>query len=87
MYWNVARRELSKARALHVYMDGASIAKTPTEVLFVWSPELRNGCYAPPLAPASATIRFSVENLANALMCLAMLGHVMIEILGSEDSG
>lgn len=33
-----------------VYADGSSVAKRPTEVSYVWLPELSKGFYGPPIA-------------------------------------
>ena len=31
-----------------VYIDGSSVAAKPTELCFLWAPEILRGCYAPP---------------------------------------
>ena len=31
-----------------VFMDGSSIASKPTELCYLWSPNILRGCYAPP---------------------------------------
>lgn len=47
VYYFVAKEKLRQTRAIHFYMDGSSVGGSPCELVFVWSPELRKGAYAP----------------------------------------
>ena len=38
--------------AAEVYMDGSSIAKRPTELIYLYSPQHRRGAFCPPIARA-----------------------------------
>ena len=35
-----------------VFMDASSVAKKPTELIFVWCPEKGVGAYFPPIVPS-----------------------------------
>lgn len=47
VYFYKAQHALSKCKVYHLYMDGSSIGGTPSELIYIWSPELEKGAYAP----------------------------------------
>ena len=72
-YLFAARRILQSARALHVFIDAASVAKSPTELMFLWSPGHRLGAYAPPMVQSSAIHFCQVSLLAEAVTWIESL--------------
>ena len=47
VYYYKARSVLSRCKVYHVFMDGSSIGGSPSELVFVWAPEVGGGAYAP----------------------------------------
>ena len=44
-------------KTAQVFIDGSSVSKKPTELGFIWAPEVLRGCYAPPCAKPSDRVR------------------------------
>ena len=47
VYYYKARSVLSRCKVYHIFMDGSSIGGSPSELVFVWAPEVGGGAYAP----------------------------------------
>ena len=45
----VFAKRVSCTGQLKVYMDASSIAKRPTELIWIFCPEVQKGAYAPPI--------------------------------------
>ena len=52
VYYRHAKNTIGNANAIHWYMDGSSVGGYPSELIFLWSPRLKTGFYAPVIAMA-----------------------------------
>lgn len=66
VYYFTAYQQLQRAKVFHLYIDGSSIGGSPSELAYLWSPELGRGAYAPVYATwlaSSATQEFLLSQL------------------------